>query len=547
MHDLSKREPGPTPGVSWAGGQDMHMEHVDQSNVPDQSPRVLLTAAEAFPALEALFLEAQTEIWAGFRVFDLTTKLRSDAAKAVGETWYDLIIHTLKRGVAIDITITDFDPVVRSAMHRCTWKTTRMFLAAGELAGADAKLRVRPAMHASETGIVPRLVFLPQIMKKLWRTCGWLNSLDAAQRETALRDMPGLTRWLHRKEDGTYRPYLTKVPRLYPATHHQKLAVFDRQKLYIGGLDLNDRRYDTPEHDRPGEETWHDVQIIVEGPVVAEAQTHLESFLDIVAGRAEPGSPRRFLRTLSRRRKVEGPFFGPEPVVSELATAHELLANRSEQLIYLETQFFRDRKLARKLAAIGREKPDLSMILILPAAPEEVAFEDKDDLDSRYGEFLQARSLRILSKGFGRRLFVGGAAQPRHAGPSKSENGRDQMHGAPLVYIHAKVSTFDDRAAIVSSANLNGRSLKWDTEAGVFLNRADEVRDLRLRIMSHWLPDGASDMYFETTKAVEAWRALAIRNARRAPHEREGFVLPYDLKTAEEFGQALPGVPEEMV
>ena len=38
---------------------------------------VLLTAQEAFPVLERAFLGARTEIWARFRVFDLSTKLRA--------------------------------------------------------------------------------------------------------------------------------------------------------------------------------------------------------------------------------------------------------------------------------------------------------------------------------------------------------------------------------------------------------------------------------------------------------------------------------------
>ena len=53
--------------------------------MPDPSGRlfqVLLTAKEAYPALEAQFLQAEREVVAGFRVFDPHTRLRSDAARA---------------------------------------------------------------------------------------------------------------------------------------------------------------------------------------------------------------------------------------------------------------------------------------------------------------------------------------------------------------------------------------------------------------------------------------------------------------------------------
>jgi phospholipase D1/2 len=266
--------------------------------------------------------------------------------------------------------------------------------------------------------------------------------------------------------------------------------------------------------------------------------------------------------------------FGPETVVHEILDAHEMLAGKARRLIYLETQFLRDTRLARRLARAGRESPDLSLILILPAAPEEVAFGHSWGVDTRFGEFLQARCLRILDEAFGPRLFIGGAAQPRRhphwrggrpeqSGPEGKEGpeefasedppdappegaGRGELRGAPIVYIHAKVSIFDD-AAIVSSANLNGRSLHWDTEAGVLLSDPKEVRHLRDRVMRHWLPADPDPRFLDPGQAVAMWRLLALRNARLPPDRRDGFILPYDLEAAERLGHSVPGVPEAMV
>ncbi len=230
-------------------------------------------------------------------------------------------------------------------------------------------------------------------------------------------------------------------------------------------------------------------------------------------------------------------------MVSEIEAAHRAAVGDAQRLIYVETQYFRDRRLARRLADEARSKPDLRMILILPAAPDDVAFEGSTGLDARLGEFLQAKCLRILRRGFGRRLFVGGAAQPRRT----RARGRAQLRGAPLVYIHAKVSIFDERLAIVSSANLNGRSLRWDTEAGVVLRESGMVAELRHRLMAHWLPKGATADFFDPDRAVPAWWALAARNAKLPPEQRRGFLLPYDLRTAEAFGRSFPLVPDEMV
>lgn len=524
------------------------MERLKKAGVrADPRMRILLTAAEAYPALEHAFLEARREIWASFRVFDPTTKLHSDRALGVGKTWFDLIQHTLRRGVAINLVIADFDPCARPELHRGTWRSVRMLHAAGELAGAGALLRVTAAMHPARTGILARVLFWPIVARKLLKQARELNAQPPEARRTALREMPGLARLMRLGLKGQCAPRLLGFPQLFPATHHQKLAVFDRKLLYVGGLDLNDRRFDTPEHHRDGAETWHDMQLMMEGPVVAEAQAHLETFRDVVAGKADPLPQRRLLRTLARKRRFNLFHFGPEPIAQEILSGHEMLARRSKKLIYLETQYFRDTSLARSLARAARANPELALILILPAAPDDVAFEDSDGLDARYGEFLQARALRIIQSAFGSRLFVGGAAQPRHAPPAPHGNGRDRMHGAPLVYIHAKVSVFDNTAAIVSSANLNGRSLHWDTEAGVFLHRKEDAIALRERAMRHWLPKDVGPEFLSLDHAVDHWRALALANARKAPTERDGFILPYDLRAAEEFGHAVPGVPEKMV
>jgi phosphatidylserine/phosphatidylglycerophosphate/cardiolipin synthase-like enzyme len=517
--------------------------------IPVPPVEIFVTAAEAYPALERAFLNAETEIIAGFRVFDLKTQLRSAEARAVGTTWFDLMIHTLRRGVAVRVILSDFDPVARPRLHRATWRAVRMFWAAAELAGPDARLSVVPSMHSAVAGFWPRLLFWPVVQSRLMRVSGWLRRLVGSHRTAALREMPGVGRMLAAK-DALPRPRLFVLPPLYPATHHQKLAVFDRSRLYIGGLDLDERFYDTPDHHLPGHETWHDVQLMVGGPVAADAQAHLEGFLPVIAGRADPGPAApdrdglRFVRTLSRRRGRGGAgLIAPERVVTEIEAAHRHAIGTAERLIYVETQYFRDRRLARRLAEEARRNPDLGMILILPAAPDDVAFEGATGMDARLGEFLQAKCLRILRRGFGRRLFIGGAAQPRRT----RATGRAQLRGAALVYIHAKVSIFDDHRAIVSSANLNGRSLRWDTEAGLVLDRPGDVAALRRRLMEHWLPAGAGADFFDPQRAVQAWWALAARNAKLAPDKRRGFLLPYDLRSAELFGRAFPLVPDEMV
>lgn len=154
--------------------------------------KVLVTAQEAYPALEHLFLTARRDIRASFRVFDLDTKLRSDAGRAIGETWFDLIVHVLRGGVAIDMVIADFDPIAAAELHRGTWRSIRQFAAAEALAGARAKLTVTAALHPARAGIAARVLFWPLALAKLRRHARALDALPAPQRAARLRDMPRL-------------------------------------------------------------------------------------------------------------------------------------------------------------------------------------------------------------------------------------------------------------------------------------------------------------------------------------------------------------------
>lgn len=113
--------------------------------------------------------------------------------------------------------------------------------------------------------------------------------------------------------------------------------------------------------------------------------------------------------------------------------------------------------------------------------------------------------------------------------------------------MQAKVRLFDDDRAIVSSANLNGRSLSWDTEAGLALDPPEHVALLRNRAFRHWLGEDADSAFFDLSAASGHWRARASSNAERPPEGRRGFPVPYDPEPARTFGRPLPGIPYAMV
>jgi phospholipase D1/2 len=505
---------------------------------------VLVTASEGFPALERLFLGARREIWAGFRIFDLTTRLRSEAGRAIGETWFDLIVERLRAGIAIRMLLADFDPCLALGLHVGTCRSLRQFAAARETAGTG-RLDVRAALHPARAGGGPRLLFWPMVLAHA------RNDMED-QPATLWRGLPCTAAGLAPRlgpAAGAGPPPLAPWPPpvVYPATHHQKLAVADRSRLFIGGLDLDERRYDDPDHRRPAEETWQDVALVLGGDVATAAQAHLEALWNEgpppPAHRpADPAAP-VFLRTLSRDGSGNPLRLAPRPLIREIEAEHRALFGRARRLIYIETQYFRSRAIARALARAALANPALTLILMLPAAPDDVAFEGARGLDARFGEYLQVRCIAAARRAFGGRAFIGmPLRRARRNGP-----GRDSALGAEIVYIHSKVAIADDAEAIVSSANLNGRSLRWDTEAGVALREGEVAARLRSRLFEHWLPQDAEDALHDTAHAVKAWAALAAENAALPPERRRGFLLPYDPRPAASFGAPAPGLPEELV
>ncbi|QUS36017.1 hypothetical protein [Falsirhodobacter algicola] len=439
------------------------------------STRTFITGDEVFPALERAFLDASASIDASLRAFDPHLPLHSPEGQAVGAVWFDLIVHVLRRGVRLRLVLADVDPVLHPARHRACWRSVRMLWAAAELAGPAALLEVVAARHPATGGLLPRALCWPAMQRRLGRICAVLNAGP-----DGLRDLPGLRSRLRQGADGRLHPRRMHLSRTTLCEHHQSLLIFDRARVHVGGPDLADGA------------GGHDVQVVMEGPVVAEALAHLDSFLAVVEGLRPPAPARRLLRSLSRPRGAASWHTGPTPIVAEVQQAHDALIQRAGSLIYIETPAFGDPLTARRLVRAARANPELQMILILPSPSAPWRARRR-----------QMRLLRYLRTAFGPRLFVGGG------------------EGA------TSVSIFDDHAAILGSAALDRPGLRWNTEVGVYLNVRRDVWELRRRVMGHWLPADAGAECFSSTGAVRAWAALAARNAACAPQDRSGRLLPH--------------------
>lgn len=529
----------------------------------------LITAEEMYPVLEKLAWEAERLIWMAFRIFEPDTRVRDPEVPC--ETWLDLLREKLRQGVEVRIAIADFDAIGAAELHQTTWRSAQ---ALATIADAGS-LEVLPIRHEARIGRGWRYgLWLPALFK-LEQERRELNELPEAERRKVFLQRPGIWSFLRLSRRGRLLWRAYRLPRLYPVTHHQKIAVFDGSRAVIGGLDVNERRWDDKTHDRPAAETWHDVSVLVDGPVVTDIARHLadgwnDNRRRMAALRREqtrfappgarelpmPAAPLpepepatetataglRLVRTVSKNRRG---FlrFGPVTCFAEIEDAHRQLIAAARRLIYIESQFLRSEPIAGALQRAAQTHPGLKLIMVLPAAPEQIAFDRKTGIPERLGEHLHHECVECVRAAFGERAAILTPARP----VASDSDGRDQTHGAEIIYMHAKVIVVDDKEAIVSSANLNGRSLRWDTEAGVHCNLPEKAASLRRRLCEHWLPEGAGPEFFDLDGPVRHWRKLAEDNAALPPERRSGFLLPHDETAAAEFGVDIPGVPHDSV
>lgn len=270
-------------------------------------------------------------------------------------------------------------------------------------------------------------------------------------------------------------------------SHHMKMVVLRHaghpqdDVAFVGGIDLCHSRRDDATHrgdpqrqpmaaaygERP---PWHDVQAMIQGPAVADAETvfrerwedpapptrnpvgRLRDLLTGVSDEARrlplqlPGPPQcgtqavQLLRTFPRRRP--GYAFAPDGEFS-IARGYLKALPRARSLIYLEDQYLWSAEVMAALARALRESPALHLIAVIPRFP------DQDGRLSLPPNLIgRSSALDLLHRAGGDRVAV--------YSPENAE-------GTP-VYVHAKVCVIDDTWAIVGSDNFNRRSWTHDSE-----------------------------------------------------------------------------------
>jgi phospholipase D1/2 len=342
------------------------------------------------------------------------------------------------------------------------------------------------------------------------------------------------------------------------AAHHEKVVVIDGDLAFVGGLDLSDGRWDTPDHD-PASVTraisddgnrrlpFHDVMMVFDGEAAA-------AVAELVERRWERATDQQL--ELRRKAGTEGDAVawpdGVEPQLRDIAfaiartrpdhadtsQAREIKAlyhaaiEKAERFIYIENQYLTVQSIARALAERLRQRPALELVIITPDKCEGA-------LENAVMDQGRAAFVAVLEEATDERLAV---LTPFSRGVG--------------IHVHAKLMIVDDRFCTMGSANLANRSLGVDSEINLAIEQAEAspvIRGWRHTLLAEHLgvdPEKLAEVEEERGSIIASIAALNDPEAARycRPLQLEQAELPAPLDDLAELGDpAEPLIPDQIL
>ena len=326
------------------------------------------------------------------------------------------------------------------------------------------------------------------------------------------RELPptiGLTKWKpHKRVDFRFDD-------THPVggSHHQKIVLVDDKLAFSGGLDLTNRRWDTPEH-KPNDPKrvfdgkpyppFHDVMIGVDGEAAeALARVARERWFNATGQRLRPvkaeGDPwPKELAVDVKDVTVSIACTAPKTDESEgirhVETLYLDMINRARDYIYIENQYFTSEKIGQAIARRLAE-PDGPEILLVT---------------------------RLLSHGWLEEITMT-ALRTKLVRELRAADRFDNFHvyypdipdlcEGTCLDIHSKVMIVDDEWLRIGSANLSNRSMGMDTECDVTVEARGPtrvrkaIRAFRDRLLAEHDCADAESMERELKKAGRLYKA----------------------------------------
>ncbi|PZP53832.1 MAG: phospholipase [Micavibrio aeruginosavorus] len=269
--------------------------------------------------------------------------------------------------------------------------------------------------------------------------------------------------------------------------HHQKIAVIDDEVGYCGGMDIALARWDFREHHPVNKERkdpkglldphhvepfapYHDLMMVTAGN---SARALAELFRDrwnlacddkifpLSSEKAQglptawPDSDPPDFENVDIAIARTLPPVKRQPRREEIFPAYLAEISKAEKFIYIENQFLVQIDIARALNKRLREKPELRVLAISCDLPKGIM-----ERKSMWAPRLKFREI-IESGGVADRVAL--------VHPVSRENGKEDP-----VRIHSKLMIIDDKFLHLGSANINNRSMGFDTECDQILIGQDQ-------------------------------------------------------------------------
>jgi phospholipase D1/2 len=278
------------------------------------------------------------------------------------------------------------------------------------------------------------------------------------------------------------------------ASQHQKFVVIDDAVAFVGGFDLTDTRWDTPEHlpgdprrKNPGRESYrpfHDVQVAANGDVAAAlGELARERWCrstgkiiptDRVADHDPwPDSLDPDLTDVHVAIARTEPEYDGRPAVQEIKQLYLDTVAATHRHLYLENQYFTASSIADAIAKRIAERDG-----------PEVALVSRKDEEG----WLEEATMGVLRARTHRRLCEAGTPE-RYGSFYPHVPGL----GEQFLNVHSKLMIMDDDLLTVGSANLSNRSMGLDTECNLAIEAGGDarvqqaIRGLRHRLLAEHL------------------------------------------------------------
>lgn len=316
-------------------------------------------------------------------------------------------------------------------------------------------------------------------------------------------------------------------------SHHQKIAVFDRQLAVCGGIDLTYDRWDTREHleddarrvNWPGNThgPWHDITVMMTGPIVGALFDLCDTRWQVAGGkpldRPERPAKKPWPDQLEAHfEDVEIGLSRTRAACGEVTEVHEVeelflaLIARAKRFIYIENQYFTSRKIAEAIAKRLSEPNPPEIVIIHPRHAdgwlEQQAMDHARDL---VAEAVETADVRDCFE-----VYI-------------------PYTGETPIYVHAKLMIVDDEVLRIGSANLNNRSLGLDSECDTILdttrphnaNRGleDRIRAIRVSLLAEHCGVEEPEMEAALEKHG-SMQAVIAAHGSQGPRQLRAYVPP---------------------